>query len=226
MAKAREITGIDCDANALECAAKVLRARFAEVLEFRAAALDSKDIEGVHDMRVATRRLRSALRDFAYVTKKKSLKEISKDIKQFADALGAARDEDAAIAALKKLRKKSRDKHIKKGIAKLIEERLARRDRAHFDLIEKLAVSNMENLQNNFEKAIDEAARQDETGRVITFNEAGREIIAKCLKEFCDLCVNIYEPFADQPLHKLRIAAKRLRYALELFTICRGTSLA
>ena len=226
MAKAREITGIDCAANALECAAKVLRARFAEVLEFRAAALDFEAIEGVHDMRVATRRLRSALRDFAYVTKKKPLKEISKDIKQFADALGAARDEDVAIVALEKLRKKSRDKHVKKGIAKLIEERRARRDQAHLDLIEKLAASNMENLENSFGKAIDEAARQDETGRVITFNEAGREIIAKCLKEFCDLSIHIYEPFADEPLHKLRIAAKRLRYALELFTICRGASLA
>ena len=67
MAKAREITGLDCEANAIECAAKILRARFEEVLEFRSAALDSEGIEGVHDMRVATRRLRSALRDFAYL---------------------------------------------------------------------------------------------------------------------------------------------------------------
>jgi CHAD domain-containing protein len=140
MAKAREITEIDCSESAPECAAKVLRARFAEVFEFRDAALEAKAVKGVHDMRVATRRLRSALRDFAFALKRKSLKEISKDIKQFADALGAARDEDVAIAALQKLRKKSRDKHVKKGIAKLIEERRARRDQAHLDLIEKLAV--------------------------------------------------------------------------------------
>lgn len=224
MAKAREITGIDCGENALEGAAKVLRTRFAEVLDFREAALEAKGVKGVHDMRVAIRRLRSALRDFAFALKRKPLKKISKEIKRFADALGAARDEDVAIIALQKLRKKSRDKFVKKEIARLIEERRARRERAHLDLIEKLALSDVENLQDGFEQTIDEATRRDETETVITFGEAGREIIAKSLREFCDLSVSIYEPFAGERLHELRIAAKRLRYALELFSICWGES--
>ena len=105
MAKAREITGLDCNANALEWAAKTLRVRFEEVLELRGATLHSEGIEGVHDMRVATRRLRSALRDFAHLMKKKSLKKISKDIKQIADTLGAARDQDVAIVALENCEK-------------------------------------------------------------------------------------------------------------------------
>lgn len=224
MAKAREITGIDCGESGLEGAAKVLRARFAEVLEFREAALEAKGIKGVHDMRVAIRRLRSALRDFASALKRKPLKKISKEIKRFADALGAARDEDVAIIALQKLRKKSRDKSVKKEIVRLIEERRARRERAHLDLIEKLALSDMENLQDGFEQTIDEATRH-EAETVISFGEAGREIIAKCLREFCDLSVGIYEPFAGERLHELRIAAKRLRYALELFSICWGEAI-
>lgn len=226
MAKAREITGLDCEANAIECAAKILRVRFEEVLEFRGAALDSEGIEGVHDMRVATRRLRSALRDFAHMLKRNSLKKISKDIKQIADTLGAARDQDVAIVALKKLRKKSKDKQVKAGIAKLIEDRRAIREQAQLDLMETLAVSNMEILQKSFEKTVDAATRQKTSARVITFNEAGRTVVGKSLEEFCDLSENIYEPFVDKPLHKLRIAAKRLRYAVELYTTCWGAPLA
>lgn len=222
MAKAKEITGLDCDANALEWAAKTLRVRFEEVLELRGAALDSEGIEGVHDMRVATRRLRSALRDFAHLMKKKSLKKISKDIKRIADTLGMARDQDVAIVALEKLRKKSKDRQVKEGIAKLIEERRVIRDQAQLDIMETLAVSNMEILQKSFEKTIDEATRQTTSARVITFNEAGRKVVGKSLEEFCDLSENIYEPFVDEPLHELRIAAKRLRYAVELYTACWG----
>ena len=54
MAKAKEITGLDCAADALLWAAEVLRASFGEVLTLRSAALDFTDIEGVHAMRVAT----------------------------------------------------------------------------------------------------------------------------------------------------------------------------
>lgn len=222
MAKAKEIIGLDCNANALEWAAQTLRVRFEEVLDLRGAALHSEGIGGVHDMRVATRRLRSALRDFAQLMKKKSLKKISKDIKQIADTLGTARDQDVAIIALEKLRKKSKDKQVKAGIVKLIAERRAKRERAQLDLMETLAIKQMEILQKSFEKTIAEATRQTTAARVITFNEAGRNVVSNSLEEFCDLSENIYEPFVDKPLHKLRIAAKRLRYAVELYTACWG----
>ena len=48
------------------------------------------------------------------------------------------------------------------------------------------------------------------------------EMCRQKLEEFCDLSENIYEPFVDEPLHELRIAAKRLRYAVELYTACWG----
>ncbi|CAN5449894.1 hypothetical protein BH18ACI1_BH18ACI1_07320 [soil metagenome] len=226
MAKAKEITELDCNADALEWAAKVLRVRFEEVLEKRDAALHSEDIEGVHDMRVATRRLRSALRDFARLMKKKPLKQVKKDLKQIADALGAARDQDVAVVALEKLRKKSRDKQTREGIGKLIEERRSLREQAQIGLIETLAVAMIEDLQRRFNKAIDEATRQKKSARIVSFNEAGRDVVGKSLEEFCDLSKNIYAPFTDEPLHELRISAKRLRYAIELYTACWGKHIA
>lgn len=226
MAKAKEIIGLDCDANVLEWAEKVLRVRFEEILEKREAALHSEDIEGVHDMRVTTRRLRSGLHDFAHLMKKKPLKQLKKDLKQIADALGAARDQDVAIVALEKLQKKSRNKQTKESIAKLIEERRSLREQAQIGLIETLSIPALEDLQKRFDKAIDAATRQEKSVHVISFNEAGRKVVGKSLKEFCDLSENIYEPFIEEPLHELRIAAKRLRYAIELYTACWGEHIA
>ncbi|MEP6901845.1 MAG: CHAD domain-containing protein [Actinomycetota bacterium] len=226
MAKANEIVGLDCTADATLRAAEVLRGRFEEVVNFRGAALGSDDIEAVHAMRVATRRLRSALRDFAPLLKKRPLKKINEDLKNMADALGTARDQDVAIAALEKLQAKAEKALVKEGIGKLIDERRARRTRTQLDLSEMLAVSVIKNLHEKFTAAIDEAAQKNNEANVVSFNQAGRVAVAARLQEFCDLSVSLYKPFEVKKLHKLRISAKRLRYAVELFANCWGKKIA
>jgi CHAD domain-containing protein len=225
MAKAKEIIGLECDAGARESAAKVLRARFDEVLDFSVAALDLSVSEGVHDMRVATRRLRSALQDFAPLMNKETLRPVKKDLKKIADALGAARDLDVAIASLIKLHSKAKAATVKKGIEKLIKERRARLQRAQFVLTEILAAGRVSPLQTDFPATIDEAFSQTRPDENISFKQAGREAMAARLREFCDLSEKIYEPFDGAALHKLRISAKRLRYAIELFAVCWNDSL-
>lgn len=222
MAKAKEITGLDCAADAREWAAIVLRTRFEEVLELRGCALNFDDIEGVHDMRVATRRLRSALRDFAPLMKKRPLRRVRKDLKQLADALGAVRDEDVAIDALEKLQAESDVEQIKEGIEILLTERRAARENKRMDLMEVLAISNLSALQKRFNPAIDEAVKSNKSSVEITFNQAGSEAVVQSLQEFWGLGTSLYHPFQIEELHELRIAAKRLRYALELFTGCWG----
>lgn len=226
MAKAKEITGLDCAADATEWAAAVLRVRFEEIAEARGAALNSEDIEGVHQMRVATRRLRSALRDFAPLMKRRPMKKVKRDLKRVADALGAARDQDVAIVALERLQQEAKNEQIKEGVGKLIEERRAVRERAQLDLMEALAVTAVEDLQNRFMAAVNEATKRKKSARVISFNEAGRGAVSEGLREFCDLSRSLYEPFSIEELHELRIAAKRLRYAVELFTACWGKKIA
>lgn len=226
MAKAKEITGLDCAADAMKWAAAVLRVRFEEIAEARGAALNSEDIEGVHQMRVATRRLRSALRDFAPLMKRRPMKKVKRDLKLVADALGAARDQDVAIVALERLRQEAKDEQVKTGIEKLIEERRATRERTQLDLMETLAVTAIEDLQNRFSAAIEASTERKKSARVVSFNEAGREAVSESLQEFCNLSRSLYEPFNIEELHELRIAAKRLRYAIELFTACWGEKIA
>ena len=62
--------------------------------------LNVADIEHVHDMRVATRRLRAALEIFEPCFPPKELGAALGQVKAIADALGERRDRDVAIAAL------------------------------------------------------------------------------------------------------------------------------
>ena len=230
MAKAKEITGLDCAADALEWAATVLRVRFDEVIELRGAALEFSDIEGVHAMRVATRRLRSALRDFLPLLKKRPLQKVRRNLKRIADALGAVRDQDVAILALEHLQAAAEidqiNEQIKEGIETLLRERRTIRETAQANLIQMLDADDLPKLQADFSAALDKAVRKNKRSRVVSFNEAGREAVTDSLRELCDLGACVYEPFNVEKLHEMRIAAKRLRYAVELFTACWGASVA
>jgi CHAD domain-containing protein len=222
MAKAKEIIGLDCGADVLERAAEVLRVRFDEVVNLRGAALDFSDIEGVHSMRVATRRLRSALRDFMPLMDKPPPKRVRKELKQLADALGAVRDQDVAIVALEALQIEAETEPIKEGVGKLLKERSDLREAARMDLAQALAAGNLNNLQERFTAAIDKVGSRKKSKRIISFNEAGRDVVANSLQDLLDLGASLYEPFKTEDLHEMRIAAKRLRYAIELFVACWG----
>ena len=222
---AEQAVSSDSSANALEWAAEVLRGRFEEVYAQREAALQTEDIEGVHQMRVAIRRLRSALRDFSPFLKKRFLKDAKKDLKRLSDALGAARDLDVEIAALEKFRAKAEHENIKTALGKMIEKCRARREAKQAPLTESLETSTLEKVRERFLAALDETVNAGGKAENLTPRDAGREVISNCLSEFCNLSDSLYEPFKCEKLHELRIAAKRLRYAIELFTVCFGASI-
>ena len=64
MAKAQAIPDLSADDSYGEAAAKVISTRAAELGEHARGVLDTGDIERVHDMRVATRRLRASMEVF------------------------------------------------------------------------------------------------------------------------------------------------------------------
>lgn len=103
MAKAREIPGLSEEISYAAAAAKVVEVRAEELSDHAAGVLDVGDIERVHDMRVATRRLRAALEVFEPCFPRKRLKADLGEVRKLADALGERRDRDVAIANLHQL---------------------------------------------------------------------------------------------------------------------------
>jgi CHAD domain-containing protein len=100
MARAREVPDFDCDEPFARAAARVVEVRAAEVFEHSAGVLDLGDVERLHDMRVATRRLRAALEVFEVCFPRKRWRKALREVKAVADALGARRDRDVQIEFL------------------------------------------------------------------------------------------------------------------------------
>lgn len=100
MARQMEIEGLSSEMTFAEAGALVVEARAAELLEHSDGVLDTVAIDGVHDMRVATRRLRAALEVFSPCFPKAPHEQLLKEVKSIADALGERRDRDVAIEML------------------------------------------------------------------------------------------------------------------------------
>jgi CHAD domain-containing protein len=101
MAKAREIEGLAAITPFAQAAAATVAVRAQEVFDHAAGVLDLQDIERVHDMRVATRRLRAVLEIYAPCFPRKAHKRVLRDVKALADALGGRRDPDVQLEALR-----------------------------------------------------------------------------------------------------------------------------
>ena len=97
MARPREVPEFDCDAPFELAATRVVELRAAEVFEHSRGVLDLEDVERLHDMRVATRRLRAALEVFRPCFPRKRYRGALRPLKALADALGERRDRDVAI---------------------------------------------------------------------------------------------------------------------------------
>jgi CHAD domain-containing protein len=223
MAKAAEIVGLDCAAPVSAGAVLVLRTRLEEMCGWRAAALVWSEPKSLHDMRVASRRLRSAARDFApYLAARPPRKRL----RRLARALGAVRNEDVAISALEELTQESSPENAA-GLRALIAVRMLKREHARATLAPLLAESALAKLRDKYLRTLarDEADATGTDERAHTFMQAGREIIAARLVELRALGAALYRPHATRRQHRLRIAAKRLRYALDLFVPCGGDEL-
>src|SRR3954470_8121544 len=100
MAKAAEIAVAAEEPYAL-AGARIVRARTQELFEHDEGVLDTVDIERVHDMRVATRRLRAVLEVFAPCFPSQPFKAALRDVKALAHALGDRRDPDVHLEAMR-----------------------------------------------------------------------------------------------------------------------------
>jgi len=223
MAKARKIIGIDCNGAATIGLQHVLLQRFDEMCSFRADALNWKDPEGVHSMRVASRRLRSALRSFLPHLDQPTLAPITKQIKAIADSLGDVRDQDVAIQALEDLASET-PKRFSNAMEKLIQSRKEARETGRQNLKKEIGKTRLKELRAEFQRAVISVAQHQATttsaDNHLSYLEVARAIIDDRLSDLEEVSKSLFYPDDVQPLHDMRIAAKRLRYAIELFAEC------
>ena len=105
MARARQIPGLEPSTAFRDAAAAAVEVRAEELFSLVGGVLDTDDIERVHDMRVATRRLRAVMEIFAPCFPRSQYRDALRQVKALADALGERRDPDVAIAALERVQR-------------------------------------------------------------------------------------------------------------------------
>jgi CHAD domain-containing protein len=156
VAKAREIEVEPFEPFA-RAAARVVRVRAEELFEHAEGVLDTSDIERVHDMRVASRRLRAVLEIFAPCFAKSELKPVLSDVKDLADALGERRDPDVQIAALEAFEADVQATH-RPGIEALLERVRARQARGNDALAAALEHMRASELEGRLQALTETAA--------------------------------------------------------------------
>ncbi len=126
MAKGSEVRGLNAEDTTSEAAIKVLWTRFEDMWSQGEGVLKNFDIEAVHDMRVASRRLRTAMQTFRPCFARKSFRMHGARVKALADLLGEVRDRDVLLDELKTdLEHLAEDERA--GLAGLVDELKAQR---------------------------------------------------------------------------------------------------
>jgi CHAD domain-containing protein len=154
VASARKVE-LDCEGSFGAAAARAVKVRSREVFEHADGVLDLTRVERVHDMRVATRRLRAALEIFAACFPRKRHRKALKKVKALADALGERRDLDVEIELLEGLDQvAAKDRE---ALATLVEELRSRQQQANEDLAPFVARKRLKKLRRRLAKLAKEA---------------------------------------------------------------------
>jgi len=221
----RKTPGIEPDDLMSEAARKTVLFHFERMLAHEEGTRAGVDYEELHDMRVATRRMRAALTVFGPYVEEKAYRPHLKSLRRTGRLLGAVRDLDVfhenAEHYLEELTEDRRDELEPLFDAWRI-EREQRRER----MIEWLDGGDFRSFVDSF----GEFLHQRGAGAVPDFSADGsprsrRVNIALPPVVLTELAnVLAYDEWVTGPevpltrLHQLRIAGKYLRYTLEFFT--------
>jgi CHAD domain-containing protein len=171
-----------------------------------------EDPEGVHQARVATRRLRSDLRTFAPLLDAQWLSGLRDELRDLAAQLGAVRDADVLLerlqTAAKSLPEADRD-----AAAHLLADLAQSRDRDRAALLSTMRSLRYRRLVDDLVDAAAHPGVTDEADR------PGAEVLPQLAAEpWRRLRRKVNHLDAEPPdadLHEVRIYAKRARYAAE-----------
>jgi CHAD domain-containing protein len=197
------------------------------------------DVEPVHRMRVASRRLRAALPLFSSCLPEKKYKEWFREVRRTTRALGSARDLDVQIGFLEQYREMHQGGGSPRSmtgsprdagsmpsldhlIALLTERRLALQPRVEARLEELEECRVVEEMGLLLDQLVKKSKRAGKKKKI--YPEAYREITLH-LDLLLGLEPWVYVEDAAEEQHRMRIAAKKLRYTMEVFACLYGNDL-
>lgn len=212
--------GILPDDTLAEAGRKIFLVQFAEMLQNEAGTRLGEDIEALHDMRVATRRMRAAFDVFEDAFRKKTIKSHLAGLRQTGRLLGGVRDLDVFMEkAHKYLESLAVD--ARQGLDPLLSMWQVQLEEARRVLISYLDSITYQEFLLDFNYFVQTPGIGTKILNKLTPMPQRVCEIVPCLiytrlasvRAYGDIIQNATIP----QLHALRIEFKKLRYALEYF---------
>jgi triphosphatase len=165
-----------------------------------------EDPEELHDMRVATRRLRAALKLYSEVLPKRA-ERYERDLRWVAGALGEVRDLDVHLQGLSQ--ESSRNGEVLEQVVSLLGER---RVEARRRMLKALDSNRYERLIASFSGTLRRGRSPIPSAPIL---EVAPELLKDRYKKVRKVANKLREDSPPEHFHDLRKKGKRLRYAME-----------
>jgi CHAD domain-containing protein len=219
-----EKPGLTADDTMAEAANKTLLFHLQRMMQHEPGTREGSDEEELHDMRVATRRMRAALRVFSRYLDAEQYRPFLRGLRETGRELGAVRDLDV-FRIKTQTYLDSRAEEQRAGLDPLLEAWERERERARTELLVYLDSSRYQHFKERFETFLrvpGAGAGPGETGDgeplPIRVGDVLPGVLFDRLADVKAFDRAISQP--DAPLvrfHQLRITSKGLRYTLEFF---------
>jgi len=203
-----------------EAGRKTLRFHFARMLSHEAGTRLGEDIEALHDMRVATRRMRAAFDVFGGYLKPRAVKKRLRKLRLAGRALGRVRDLDVFMEKTAGYLE-TLPVHERAGLHPLMERWRQMRTLEREKLIAYLDSENYRRFKKEFNGF---TAWPEEINRHLAETPPGPVLVklAAPVMIYTRLSAlraqgTLIQNASVSELHALRIETKKLRYALEFF---------
>ncbi|MFA5885551.1 MAG: CYTH and CHAD domain-containing protein [Acidimicrobiia bacterium] len=172
-----------------------------------------EDIEGVHQARVATRRLRSHLRTFRAQLEPAWAEELRTELGWLGTELGAVRDADVLLDRLQR-RVADLDEPDRAAAQPLLDRLGGQQCAARVVLLEGMRSPRYLQL---LDRLVEAAHRPQVVMRVAGNDDAElRALVRRPWRQLRTAVAALPDPAPDPALHAVRIRAKRARYATEV----------
>ena len=199
-------TEVDASMLVGEVAFAILRRHFATMLAHEFGVRLGEDPEELHDMRVATRRLRAALKLYGEFLPRRA-ERYERDLRFFASALGDVRDLDVHLERL--AAEASRDGEVLDEVFAALEERRADARRRMLDVLDS---DRYERFVARFSGTLRRGRSPEPAGPII---EVAPDEVGSHYKKVRKDVEALTKDSPPEDFHDLRKKGKRLRYALE-----------
>lgn len=201
-----------------EAAGRIILTKADPLFELEKDAAGGTDMDAIHDMRVASRRSREALRLFAPLYRKKTVAEWDGVFGGITKTLGRVRDADVYIDMMAGLASKSSDPEERTTLVYLIGYRQGKRADDLERMRKRLGRLGLAAARKRLEKDLLHPRKSADEKRPL--GESARESVEARLTAVFSHMPDALTPERSDCQHAMRIDCKHLRYCMETLQPC------